>query len=298
LDERGAEVQEATARRLVPKPAQSDPASIKEQRRPGGLTAPRRATVALSQAILQVGLLYVILQAYSTLRKTYFLRPEAVAFDHARQTIDLEAGVGLPVKRVELALQARVLEHGWLIDFFNVYYRQMKPAVYVCAALAVLLAPAGFRRVRRLFVLATLIALPWYTFYPLAPPRLMDRYGYPFVDTLAVYAGKVSSSGGAAGANQFAAMPSMHIGWSIVAAFWLAVALPRWRLGAILGGTHVVLMSLTVMATGNHYWLDIAGGLAVVAAALALDRLLPGWTPWFGDNARAGTIAGEKEGFG
>ena len=273
-------MREATARGISPKPARSDPASTHGKRRSWVVPAPPRAAVALGRVVLHVGLIYVVLQAYSWLRKTFFLRAEAVAFDHARQIIDLEAAVGLPVRRIELALQARVLEHDWLIDFFNVYYRQMKLGIYLSAALAVLLAPGGFRRVRRLFFLATLIALPWYTIYPLAPPRFMNQYGYPFVDTLAVYAGKVSSSGGMAGANQFAAMPSMHIGWSVIAACWLAVALPRWRLGAILGVVHVVLMSLAVMATGNHYWLDIAGGLAVFAAALALDRLLPGRTPW------------------
>lgn len=232
----------------------------------------RRVVGVAGYLLLQLGLIYVIFQAYSYLRKTFFQRSPDLAFRNAIEIIDAQAALGLAVERVELPLQARVLEHAWLVDAFNAYYRGLKPGIYVCIALAILLAPAGFRRVRRLFVLATLIAVPWYAIYPLSPPRFMDRYGYPFVDTLAVHGGSVSSSGGLGGANQFAAMPSMHIGWSVIAALWLAVSLRRWRIGAILGTIHVLLMSLTVMATGNHFWLDIVGGFAVVAAAVALDR--------------------------
>ena len=60
-----------------------------------------------------------------------------------------------------------------------------------------------------------------------------------------------------------------------LAALWLAAALPWWRIGAILGGIHLTLMSVTVMATGNHYSLDIVAGLVVVGVAYALARLLP-----------------------
>jgi hypothetical protein len=269
-------VRDVTAQRIIPDPVRPTDKSAGRVIRLPAVSTSRRALTKLGQLVLVLGPMYALLQAYSWFRKTYFQRPEDLAFDHARQIIDLQAAVGLSVERVELALQARVLEHAWLIDFFNAYYRQMKPALYLAAALAVLLAPVGFRRVGRVFLLATLVALPWYALYPLAPPRFMGELGYPFVDTLAVYGGTVSSSGGIGGANQFAAMPSMHIGWSLIAAGWLAVAVPRWRLGAILGAVHVVLMSLAVMATGNHYWLDIVGGVAVVGAAVALDWVLSG----------------------
>lgn len=224
--------------------------------------------------VSRMALLVVILQAYSWFRKTYFQRPAEVAYRHAEQLIDLQRALGIAVTRVELPLQAWVLERPWAIDVFNDYYRNMKPALYLAAVLCLLLAPVAFRRVWRVFLLATLIALPWYALYPLAPPRLMAEHGYPFVDTLAAFGGVQSSAGGVGGANQFAAMPSMHIGWSIVAALWLAAALPRRRLGALLGGLHVVLMSLAVIVTGNHFVLDIAGGIGVALLAVALERAL------------------------
>jgi hypothetical protein len=105
----------------------------------------------------------------------------------------------------------------------------------------------------------------------------MEPLGYDFVDTLAVVGGTVSQSGGLAGANQYAAMPSMHIGWSVIAAAWIAVAVPWMRLGPAIGAIHVALMALAVMATGNHFWLDIVGGFAVAAAAIGLDWAAIRW---------------------
>jgi membrane-associated phospholipid phosphatase len=244
---------------------------------------------------LQLALIMVILQVYSLFRKTYFQRQPEPAIENAEQIIGLQRALGLAVTRIELPLQRRVLEHEWLIDFFNFYYRQFKPALYVSVVLCVLLAPRGYRRIRRLFLLATLIAWPWYALYPLAPPRLMGPHGYPFVDTLAVFAGVQSSSEGLGGANQVAAMPSMHVGWTLIAALWLAAALPRWRIGAWLGGIHLALLCLAVVVTGNHYVLDIVAGFAVVGVAAALARLMPeklplsAWTsrrtPWRSDTS-------------
>lgn len=232
--------------------------------------------------MLRMAVLVVVFIVYSWFRKTYFQQPPEEAFDNAIEIIDLQRALGIAVTRVEIPLQQWVLERGWLIDAFNFYYQNFKPALYVCAVLCLLLAPVDFRRIWRVFMVATLIAVPWYALYPLAPPRLMEPYGFAFVDTLAVFAGNQSSAEGVGGANQFAAMPSMHIGWTAVTALWLAAALPRWRVGAIAGGIHLMLMCLTVVVTGNHYVLDIVAGFAVAGAAIVIVRLLPSEMPWAG----------------
>lgn len=230
---------------------------------------------AVGRAVVWLAVLMVTLQAYSWFRKTYFQRPAEVAFANALDVIDLQAALGFAVTRVEIPLQQRVIEHAWLIDFFNTYYRQFKPALYICAVLCVLLAPVAFRRIWRIFLIATLIALPMYAIYPLAPPRLMLPYGFPFVDTLAVFGGVEQSAAGAGGANQFAAMPSMHIAWTTIAAFWLAAALPWRRVGLVIGVIHLALMCLTVVVTANHYVLDIIAGFAVVAIAATIAQYFP-----------------------
>ena len=227
--------------------------------------------------VVQISAIYVVFQVYSFVRRTIWQRSAEVAFDHAVDIIDVQRIVGLSVYRVELPLQRYALEHDWLIDFFNGYYRNMKLAVFLAAALALIFAPEGFRRVRRLFLWATVVAFPWFALYPLSPPRFMEPFGYDFVDTLAAVGGTVSKSGGLAGANQYAAMPSMHIGWSVIAAAWIAVAVPWMRIGTVIGAIHVALMAAAVMATGNHFWLDIVGGFAVVAAAAGLDLAAIRW---------------------
>ena len=226
----------------------------------------------------RLAVLYVILLAYSWIRKTYFQRPDDLAYANALDVIDLQRRLGIAVTDVEIPLQQWVLGYPALVDFFNAYYRSLKPGLFLGAGLCLLLAPAAFRRIWGVFLLATIIALPWYAVYPLAPPRLMVPFGFEFIDTLAVFEGMRSSSTGASGANQFAAMPSMHIGWTAVAALWLAAAFPRYRIGATLGVVHLSLMSITVIVTGNHYLLDIVGGLLVAGGAVLLARSLP--RPW------------------
>ena len=259
----------------------------------------RRVAATVWLVASRLAALFLLLQFYTWFRKTYFQPSAAVAFDHARDLLTLQRVLRLDV---ELDLQRWALGHEWLIEFCNAYYRQMKLGVYLSAVLAILLAPLAFRRINRVFVLATLLAFPWYALYPLAPPRFMGPYGFPFVDTLAAVGGAPESSGGLAGANPYAAMPSMHIGWTAVAAFWLAAALPWRRIGPVLGALHVALMSLAVVVTGNHYVLDVVAGLAVAAAALLLARLLPTdlrdpWR-WLTQPAAARGAAPEVRAFG
>jgi hypothetical protein len=237
--------------------------------------------------------IFAILAFYSWFRKTYFQQPADLAFANALDIIDLQRRLGIAVTDVEIPMQQWVIARPELVDFFNAYYRQFKPALYLCAALCFLLAPVAFRRILIAFLAATLLAFPWYALYPLAPPRLMTEFGYDFVDTLAVYGGVQSSSAGAGGANQFAAMPSMHIGWTTFAAFWIAAAIPWWRVGAIVGATHLLLIGVTVVVTGNHYTLDIVGGLAVAGVAVLVARSLP--DQWSFSRASAMTPAPRQE---
>ena len=228
---------------------------------------------AFGENVVRMVVLFLALMTYSWFRKTFFQQSPEEGFNNALEIINWQRALGIPVTRVELPMQQWVLDRGSLIDFFNFYYQNFKPALYLSAIVCLILAPADFRRIWRIFMVATLIAVPWYAIYPLAPPRFMEPFGYPFVDTLAVYAGVQSSAAGAGGANQFAAMPSMHIGWSTFAALWLVAAFPRWRIGTFLGGLHLALMCVTVIVTGNHYVLDIVGGFIVAGSAIAVVRL-------------------------
>jgi membrane-associated phospholipid phosphatase len=71
----------------------------------------------------------------------------------------------------------------------------------------------------------------------------------------------------------------MHIGWTAIAALWLSAAIPWRHLGTILGTIHLALMGITVVVTGNHYVLDIAGGFLVAVCAILIARVVPHAVP-------------------
>ena len=239
---------------------------------------------------LNIPLLMILFQLYKMVRKTYIERGERLGFEHAIQVIDLEKRLHL---FFEPDLQQWVTDRpDWFVRIFNYYYSYFNPVLYVCCAAALLFGPVCFRFWRRVLISSMVLALPWYLLYPLAPPRFMNAsYGYPeysFVDTLAIYGPQYFKEGGLVTANRFAAMPSMHIGWSTIGALMLACCLPRIRgiwIGAILGIFHVTMMTFTIMVTGNHYWLDAVGGWIVIfmawlCAKYVVDRLplrLPRW---------------------
>jgi hypothetical protein len=224
--------------------------------------------------VLNLVLFIVLFQAYKLVRKTAIDRAEVVGFKHAVDIINLEKRLHL---FFEPDLQRWILDRPeWVIRFLNYYYVSFMPLFYACCAVGLLFGPVRFRFWRRVFLCSMLLALPWYLLYPLAPPRFMNTdFGYPygFIDTLKVWGPGYFSSNGLVSANQFAAMPSMHIGWSTIAALIVATTLPRIKgfpIGWVIGAFHVSMMTLTVMATGNHYFLDEVGGWLVVGTAILL----------------------------
>lgn len=239
----------------------------------------KRWPVVLVYLAVQIALLFALMTFYTWFRKTYFQQPPEQAFQNALDVIDLQAWFGLSVERVELPLQRWAIDGGY-IDLFNSWYRALKPTLYTAAALCFLLAPVAYGKIVRIFLLTTAIAFPMYALYPLAPPRLMGDYGFPFIDTVAVAKGISSTAESAGSANLYAAMPSMHIGWTTVAAIWFAAALPWKRIGLAIGLFNLTMMALAVMMTGNHYWLDIAAGWLTVGIAWLIARRLPNRIEW------------------
>lgn len=280
-------------------------------------TAPR---LRWWREVLYIVLVYV---GYSAVRNQFGSGAgDAVDFDpafhHGEAIIQLERNLRL---YFEQALQAWYLDlpaHG-LIRIWNVYYGILH-FVVAAFALAWLFrrAPERYRVWRNTLAFTTLLALIGFASFSLMPPRLMDdpgiyggcqgyadatpdeleargvttagdqpcdRFGY--VDTVAVYGGWASfgSEEMAAVSNQYAAMPSMHIGWSTWCALVLAPLIRRRWLRA-LAIAYPALTLFDIMVTGNHYWIDGLGGLACLAGGFLIARLL---TTWWED--RRGAVA-------
>jgi len=197
----------------------------------------------------------------------------AEAQENAAGLIELEQRLGI---YVEHDVQRFFMDHHLGMAFWNLFY----PTSQVVVLPLTLLLVYRYRRsaypfIRNLAILSWCGALVWYALQPMAPPRLAGVASdtvtqqtffdlqHPFIQ--AFY-------------NPVAAMPSLHVGLAPVVAWAL------WRLTShwptrILGLAYPLLVATSIVVTGNHYLLDIAGGLAVVLPAAALARLLTGPAP-------------------
>ena len=132
-----------------------------------------------------------------------------------------------------------------------------------------------FADFRNWLIGANLVGLIGYVLMPTAPPRMFPEWG--FTDTLAEYASVNHDSGLIAfAANPYAAMPSLHAMDALIVGIVMA-SVCRARLARALWLLWPAWVCFSVMATGNHYWLDCVAGFAValLVAALLFRRRLP-----------------------
>jgi membrane-associated phospholipid phosphatase len=110
------------------------------------------------------------------------------------------------------------------------------------------------------------------------PTKLRNYNGateFGFVDTLKVYGGPwdFDSGGIAKRSNQYAAMPSLHIGWASWCAFAIwPLARRKWIRAAVL--LYPALTLFCIVVTGNHFWLDGVGGIIALAGGFVIGALL------------------------
>ncbi|KOG36061.1 phosphatase PAP2 family protein [Streptomyces resistomycificus] len=132
-----------------------------------------------------------------------------------------------------------------------------------------------YRVARTWLMTSTFIGLIGFTLLPTCPPRLLSS-GHGFVDTMAQYSsygwwgGEASAPRGMGGmTNQYAAMPSLHVGWAL----WCGVMLwkyGRTRTAKVAAVVYPLVTTIVVMGTANHYFLDAVAGAAVMGVGLLL----------------------------
>ena len=168
----------------------------------------------------------------------------------------------------------------WLIVGMNYYYATLHFVITLSVLVWLFRSHPGRYAAARLALFATtLVALVGYYFYPLAPPRLMN--GGDFVDTVVVHQtwGSMASGDLKHMSNQYAAMPSMHIGWSLWCGLTIfALASAPWA--RILGLLYPVATLIVIVATANHFWLDAVGGILCLTFGYTMARLWYGSLPY------------------
>ena len=220
------------------------------------------------------------------------------AFTNAVRVIRWETAINL---FHEQTVQAWFLPYKWFIQFWNTYYGTMHFIVTLGVFILLFVKRRDvFPQWRNTLAAMTALAIIGFAFFPLMPPRLLDEPcpatdpssyggacietserpegGWGFVDTLADYGGPWSfdSETMASISNQYAAMPSLHIGWST----WCALAVwplirNRWLKGLVLLYPAATLFCIVV--TANHYWLDGVGGLVVFVTGSLIGWGLHRW---------------------
>ncbi|WP_318218295.1 phosphatase PAP2 family protein [Streptomyces sp. SCL15-6] len=168
----------------------------------------------------------------------------------------------------------------WLVVGMNYYYATLHFVVTLGVLVWLFRSHPGRYAATRLVLFATTgVALLGYYLYPLAPPRLMN--GGHFIDTVKVHQtwGSMASGDLKNMSNQYAAMPSMHIGWSVWCGLTIfALASVPWV--RVLGLVYPVLTLVVIVATANHFWLDAVGGVLCLAFGYAVARVWYGTLPY------------------
>ncbi|MFF4929451.1 phosphatase PAP2 family protein [Streptomyces griseofuscus] len=181
---------------------------------------------------------------------------------------------------VERSVNHAVNAVTWLIIGMNYYYATL----HFIMTLGVLVwlyrrHPGRYAAARLALFATTGGALAGYYLFPLAPPRLMRGGG--FVDTVMVHHtwGSMASGDLKHMSNQYAAMPSMHIGWSLWCGLTIfALASVPWV--RVLGLLYPVVTLVVIVSTANHFWLDAVGGVLCLSFGFGVARVWYGAGPY------------------
>ena len=217
-----------------------------------------RKLAARHQGLAQIAIAVAGVETYELLR--HVQRPNwPLAIDHAREIVSWERFAHM---EWEPALQSAVLRVPGLLDVLDVFYFVGHFAL--TAAFFFWLyrrSRPAFRIFRNSFLATTVIALFVHRFFPTAPPRLAD-------------VGLVHPGFGLAGlSNPVAAVPSLHAGWALGVGIGV-VRYARSRSWRLAGALYPPAVVLTIVATGNHFFLDAFAGMVVLGAGFAAASVL------------------------
>ena len=216
-----------------------------------------RTTVREVTFIAAAALLYTLVRGLTDDRVT-------VAFANADGVISFERALGI---FVEPGLQAAVLQREFLVDVVNAVYIAYWPIVVGTLVWVMIRHPGHYPLYRNAVLASGAISLVIFALYPLAPPRFLPEHG--FVDTIAANSAGYRDFNASALVNEYAAMPSLHVGWVLL----VSIAIMNLARRAAVRATAALLpvaMFGAIVLTGNHYIVDgIAGAVVLLGLAIA-----------------------------
>jgi hypothetical protein len=165
----------------------------------------------------------------------------------------------------EARVQAEVAPRDWLVTLVNwVYIWGHWPVIILSAILLYRHRRDRYRLLRNAIFASAAIGFTFFILFPVAPPRLLDA---GLVDTVTEESNAYRALQPPGLTNQYAAFPSLHAGWNVLLGIVVfgATASVLVRVLAVVGPA---AMAFAVVATANHYVLDVAGGVAAVLLGL------------------------------
>lgn len=188
----------------------------------------------------------------------------ARAFAHADQVIDVERSLGIAW---ETTLQNAILDHGWLVTLANWVYIYGHWPVVACALTWLFVRHReDYLTLRDAMFISGAIGLIIFIAFPTAPPRLIDM---GLLDTVTDRSESYRTLQPPGLINKYAAMPSLHFGWNLLVGVVVFRVSRHWLVRAFAIGLPFA-MAFAVVATANHFVLDVPAGALVALIGLAL----------------------------
>jgi PAP2 superfamily len=192
------------------------------------------------------------------------------AFANARRLVDLEEWLHIAW---EDAVQDAIVGSDTLVTLTNWVYIWLHWPVILGTAVALWVwRRPRYHLFRNALFVSGAIGFLFFALFPVAPPRLLDL---GLVDTVTEQSRSYRALQPPGLTNQYAALPSLHVGWNFVVGIVLFTTFTALAV-RIFAVVSPLAMTLAVVATANHFVIDVVAGLAVVlvglTAAVAIQR--------------------------
>jgi hypothetical protein len=236
-------------------------ALVLRRRRPAD--QPAQFTEQLTVEFALISALYAV---WRVARKLPLAQDDG-AIERARSIVDFQEAIFLPT---ELSLQQFILRNDWLGWPTTLYYAVLHvPALIAFLVWLFVFHRPHFAHWRNGLVFLTGMCLV-IRFWRVAPPRFLADLGYE--DLSERFGPSIYGPVGTGVSDQFAAMPSIHVGWAAVVSLGIfAVSTSRWRWFFLL---HLIITIIVVSASGNHWWLDGIVAIGLLVIGLWLDTFV------------------------